>query len=92
MLVPPEDSSRARWSAPSAPAGTAPPPGAARPAPRTAEYGGWNTSTGSSDDLNRLGSRLGATARSDNDLGPELAPGPSDLRTAETLGREAVTV
>ena len=57
-----------------------------------AEYGGWNTSTGSSDDLNRLGSWLGAMAQSDNDLSPELAPGPSDLRTAETLGRRVAEV
>lgn len=52
-----------------------------------AEYGGWNTSAGSPEDLNRLGSWLGAMAQSNNDESPEVVPGPSDLRTAEALGR-----
>lgn len=50
-------------------------------------YPGWNTSTASSEDLNRMGSFLGAMAQSNGDAGPELAPPPSDLRTAEELGR-----
>jgi multimeric flavodoxin WrbA len=46
-----------------------------------------NSSTGSEDDLNRLGFWLGAGAQSNTDQGPDLAPPPSDLRTAEHLGR-----
>ncbi|WP_407554900.1 flavodoxin family protein [Streptomyces sp. Pv4-95] len=52
-----------------------------------AEYGGWNTSAGSPEDINRLGSWLGAMSQSNNDEGPDVTPGPSDLRTAEVLGR-----
>lgn len=49
---------------------------------------GWiYTSTGSADDLNRLGGFVGAMAQSPSDLGPELAPPLADLRTAEHLGR-----
>jgi multimeric flavodoxin WrbA len=49
---------------------------------------GWlYTSTGSADDLNRLGGFLGAMAQSPSDLGPEEAPRTSDLMTAENLGR-----
>jgi NAD(P)H dehydrogenase (quinone) len=52
-----------------------------------ATYGGWSTTTGSVDDVNRLGSWLGAMAQSHGDQGPDLAPPPSDLATAELLGR-----
>ncbi|MEU5099336.1 flavodoxin family protein [Streptomyces sp. NPDC020996] len=52
-----------------------------------AEYGGWNTSAGSPEDINRLGSWLGAMSQANNDEGPDVTPGPSDLRTAEALGR-----
>lgn len=48
---------------------------------------GNNSSSGSPEDLNRLGSYLGAMAQSDVDASPDLAPGGSDLRTAEHLGR-----
>lgn len=49
---------------------------------------GWlYTSTGSPDDLNRLGGFLGAMAQSPSDLGPDAAPADADLRTAEHLGR-----
>jgi NAD(P)H dehydrogenase (quinone) len=49
---------------------------------------GWVcTSTGSADDLNRLGGFPGAMAQSPSDLGPDLAPSEADLRTAEHLGR-----
>lgn len=51
------------------------------------EYGGWNTTTGSPQDLNRLGSFTGAMAQSDGDASPDLAPPASDLATAEALGR-----
>lgn len=47
---------------------------------------GNNTSRGSEEDLNRLGSHLGAMAQSAADLGPEEAPPRSDRRTAAALG------
>jgi multimeric flavodoxin WrbA len=47
---------------------------------------GNNSSTGSPEDLNRLGSYLGAMAQSNADATPEQAPPASDLRTAEALG------
>ena len=48
---------------------------------------GNNSSHGSPEDLNRLGSYLGAMAQSDADAGPSEAPPASDRRTAEHLGR-----
>ncbi len=48
---------------------------------------GNNSSQGSVEDLNRLGSFLGAMAQSNNDQGPELAPPPADLATAKALGQ-----
>jgi multimeric flavodoxin WrbA len=48
---------------------------------------GNNTSTASPEDLNRLGSFLGAMAQSNADQGPEHGPTQADLRTAEHLGR-----
>ncbi|NUP35600.1 MAG: flavodoxin family protein, partial [Streptomyces sp.] len=57
-----------------------------------AEYGGWNTSGGSSEDLNRLGSWLGAMSQSNNDEGPDVTPCASDLRTAGALGRRVAEV
>ncbi|MFF1869083.1 flavodoxin family protein [Streptomyces sp. CB03911] len=47
---------------------------------------GWNRSTASDQDLNRLGFWLGAAAQSNGDQGPE-GMHPSDLATAEHLGR-----
>jgi multimeric flavodoxin WrbA len=48
---------------------------------------GWLfTAAGSPEDLNRLGGFLGAMAQSPSDVGPDLAPSASDLRTAEHLG------
>ena len=55
-------------------------------------YPGWNTSTASPEDLNRLGGFLGALAQSDGDAGPDAAPPRSDLATAEELGRRVATV
>jgi len=49
-------------------------------------YPGWSTISGSADDLNRLGSYLGAMAQSHGDQGPDVAPRASDLQTAEELG------
>lgn len=50
-------------------------------------YPGWSSSDGSAEDANRLGSYLGAMAQSNMDQGPDIAPPPSDLATAELLGR-----
>ena len=53
---------------------------------------GWSTSTGSAEDPNRLGSWLGAMAQSLADLGPDTVPPPTDLRTAQALGRRVATI
>ncbi|MBE1442536.1 flavodoxin family protein [Paenibacillus sp. OAS669] len=50
-------------------------------------YGGWNTKSASIDDVNRLGSFIGAMAQSNGDASPEEAPPASDLKTASILGR-----
>lgn len=55
-------------------------------------YAGWDSSTGSIEDRNRLGSWLGAMAQSNADAGPEIAPPPSDLATAEALGQRVAQV
>lgn len=55
-------------------------------------YGGWNTSAGSTEDLNRLGAFTGAMAQSDGDAGPDVAPPASDLATAEHLGQRVAQV
>ncbi|MGW3246348.1 flavodoxin family protein [Streptomyces sp. NPDC001070] len=47
---------------------------------------GWNSSTASEDDLNRLGIYLGAGAQTPTDLGPEEVH-KADIATAEHLGR-----
>ena len=48
---------------------------------------GNNSSTGSEDDLNRLGFFLGAAAQSNADEDAGVAPPKADLKTAEHLGR-----
>jgi len=48
---------------------------------------GNNNSNGSVNDLNRLGSFLGAMAQSNADQGPDVAPIESDLKTAAILGK-----
>lgn len=53
---------------------------------------GNNNSKGSVNDLNRLGSFLGAMAQSNADEGPDKGPIPSDLLTAERLGERVATV
>ena len=45
------------------------------------------SSTGSEDDMNRLGFWLGAGAQANTDEGPETAPPASDLATARHLGK-----
>lgn len=54
--------------------------------------GGWGTSESSPDELNRLGSWIGAMAQVNMDQGPELAPPASDLATAAELGRRVARV
>ncbi len=51
-----------------------------------------NSSTGSEEELNRLGFWLGAGAQSNVDQGPEAAPPESDLATARHLGRRVAEV
>lgn len=53
---------------------------------------GNNHSKGSVNDLNRLGSFLGAMSQSNSDQGPDVAPIPSDLQTAEHLGQRVATL
>lgn len=47
---------------------------------------GNNSSKGSVDDINRLGSFAGAMAQSNNDQGPDQAPPEADRKTAALLG------
>lgn len=53
---------------------------------------GNNNSKGSVNDLNRLGSFLGAMAQSNADEGPDKGPIASDLETAKHLGQRVATV
>lgn len=48
---------------------------------------GNNSSKGSPEDLNRLGSFFGALAQSNADQGPDQGPSRSDLATARHLGQ-----
>jgi hypothetical protein len=52
---------------------------------------GWNSSSGSEDDLSRLGFRLGAGAQTDVDAHPDQMH-PSDVRTCNHLGRRVAAV
>jgi NAD(P)H dehydrogenase (quinone) len=45
-----------------------------------------HSSTGSEEEMNRLGFWLGAAAQSNTDQGPDLAPPEADLATARYLG------
>lgn len=51
-----------------------------------------NSTSGSENDLNRLGFWIGAAAQSNTDEGPETAPPESDLATARHLGRRVAQV
>lgn len=53
---------------------------------------GNNNSKGSVNDLNRLGSFLGAMAQANADQGPEEGPIASDLLTAEHLGERVAQI
>lgn len=48
---------------------------------------GNSNSTGSTEDLNRLGSWLGVMTQANTDEAPDVAPPSSDLKTAQYLGR-----
>ena len=52
---------------------------------------GWNSSSGSESDLNRLGFWLGAGAQTDVDASPEQVH-PSDVQTCRHLGRRVASV
>jgi NAD(P)H dehydrogenase (quinone) len=56
------------------------------------EYPGWSASTASIEDVNRLGSWLGAMAQSDSDQPADVVPRATDLRTAAALGRRVALV
>lgn len=53
---------------------------------------GNNSSTGSVNDLNRLGSFLGLMAQANSDQAADVAPLQSDLQTAEKFGERVATV
>lgn len=53
---------------------------------------GNNSSTGSVNDLNRLGGFLGALAQANSDQGADVAPLQSDLLTAEHLGERVALI
>jgi NAD(P)H dehydrogenase (quinone) len=53
---------------------------------------GNNNSKGSVNDINRLGSFLGAMAQSNADEGPDQGPIASDLETAKHLGKRVATL
>lgn len=53
---------------------------------------GNNNSKGSVNDLNRLGSFLGAMAQANADEGPDKGPIQSDLDTAKHLGKRVATL
>ncbi|HYU65335.1 MAG TPA: flavodoxin family protein [Jatrophihabitantaceae bacterium] len=56
------------------------------------DYPGWSHSKASIEDVNRLGSWLGAMAQSDSDQPADVVPRATDLRTAASLGRRVATV
>jgi hypothetical protein len=52
---------------------------------------GWNSATGSENDLNRLGFWLGAGAQTDVDANPDQVH-PSDVQTCRHLGHRVAIV
>ena len=50
-------------------------------------YPGWHTKGSSADELNRLGSWVGAMSQANSDEGADVVPPASDLATGEHLGR-----
>jgi NAD(P)H dehydrogenase (quinone) len=55
-------------------------------------FPGNSSSSGNENDLNRLGSWLGAMAQSNSDQGPDVAPIDSDLQTASYLGKRVAEI
>jgi len=53
---------------------------------------GWQSSTGTAADPNRLASFLGLMAQSNSDQGPDCAPPESDRRTGELFGRRIAVI
>jgi len=53
---------------------------------------GSNTTQSKPDEINRIGSYLGVMAQSLVDAGPDIAPPPVDLATAEALGNRVATI
>jgi multimeric flavodoxin WrbA len=53
---------------------------------------GNNSSTGSVNDINRLGGWMGAMAQSNVDQGPDVAPPANDLETASLLGKRVAEI
>jgi multimeric flavodoxin WrbA len=53
---------------------------------------GYNSSKGSPNDLNRIGSWLGAMSQSNVDQGADVVPPESDHKTAEYLGKRVAEV
>lgn len=53
---------------------------------------GNNSSTSSPDDLNRIGSYMGAMAQSNVDQGADATPPQSDRKTAEHLGKRVAAM
>jgi NAD(P)H dehydrogenase (quinone) len=50
-------------------------------------YPGWHTKDSSADELNRLGSWVGAMSQANSDESSDVVPPASDLTTGEHLGR-----
>jgi len=53
---------------------------------------GNNSSKGSDEDLNRLGSSLGLMTQSNSDQGPDVTPPLSDRKTAEHFGKRIAEI
>lgn len=53
---------------------------------------GWQSSTGTAADHNRLASFLGLMAQSNSDQGPDCAPPESDRRTGELFGQRIALI
>lgn len=58
----------------------------------TGMLAGNNASTGSPDDINRVGSFLGLMTQANADQGPDIAPPQSDRRTAELFGQRVAEI
>ena len=58
----------------------------------TGMKGGYNSSKGSVEDVNRVGSFLGLMTQSNADQGPDVAPPAADRKTAELFGKRMAEV